>query len=62
MDIADPASVEAAIVRYKPWAIVNASGYVRVDDAERDIERCMRENAHGPTCWRWPAIRHACAS
>jgi dTDP-4-dehydrorhamnose reductase len=59
MDITDPASVEAAIVRYKPWAIVNAGGYVRVDDAEEDIERCMRENAHGPTVLALAAIRHA---
>ena len=59
MDIADPASVEAAIVRFKPWAIVNAGGYVRVDDAEGDIDRCMRENAHGPTVLALAAIRHA---
>jgi dTDP-4-dehydrorhamnose reductase len=59
MDIADPASVEAAIVRFKPWAIINAGGYVRVDDAEGDVERCMRENAHGPTVLALAAIRHA---
>jgi dTDP-4-dehydrorhamnose reductase len=58
MDIADPASVEAAIVRYKPWAIINAGGYVRVDDAEREVERCMRENSHGPTILALAAIRH----
>ena len=59
MDIADPASVEAAIVRFKPWAIINAGGYVRVDDAEGDLDRCMRENAHGPTVLALAAIRHA---
>jgi dTDP-4-dehydrorhamnose reductase len=59
MDITDPASVEAAIVRYKPWAIVNAGGYVRVDDAEDDVERCMLENASGPTVLALAAIRHA---
>jgi dTDP-4-dehydrorhamnose reductase len=48
MDIADAKSVAAAIARWKPWAIVNASGYVRIDDAESDAERCMRENAIGP--------------
>jgi len=48
MDIADPLSVAAAIARYRPWAIVNASGYVRVDDAEHDVARCFRENARGP--------------
>ena len=59
MDITDPASVEAAIVRFKPWAIVNAGGYVRVDEAEGDVERCMRENAHGPAVLALAAIRHA---
>jgi dTDP-4-dehydrorhamnose reductase len=48
MDIADPQSVARAIARFRPWAIVNASGYVRVDDAEHDVERCFRENALGP--------------
>jgi len=48
MDIADPASVAAAIARWRPWAIVNASGYVRIDAAESDVERCFRENAVGP--------------
>ncbi|WP_229421480.1 family 1 glycosylhydrolase [Telluria antibiotica] len=59
MDIADPASVEAAIVRFKPWAVINAGGYVRVDDAEDDAARCMRDNAHGPTVLALAAIRHA---
>jgi dTDP-4-dehydrorhamnose reductase len=47
MDIADVASVEAALARRRPWAVVNAAGYVRVADAERESERCYRENAHG---------------
>jgi dTDP-4-dehydrorhamnose reductase len=29
--------------------VVNAAGYVRVDEAEQDQERCFRENAVGPT-------------
>ena len=48
MDIAEPASVAAALARWKPWAVVNTSGYVRIDDAESDSERCLRENATGP--------------
>lgn len=47
LDIADARSVEAAMEKYEPWAIVNAAGYVRVDDAEREPERCFRENAEG---------------
>ena len=58
MDIADPVSVELAIARYQPWAIVNASGYVRVDDAEREHERCFRENTLGPATLADACARH----
>lgn len=58
MDITDPQSVEAAIVRFQPWAIINACGYVRVDDAELEAERCLRENTLGPTVLALAAIRH----
>jgi dTDP-4-dehydrorhamnose reductase len=47
-DIADPASVSATLARHKPWAVVNTAGFVRVADAERDAERCWRENVTGP--------------
>jgi len=48
MDITDINSIERVVARYEPWAIINAAGYVRVDDAETDIERCYRENTIGP--------------
>jgi dTDP-4-dehydrorhamnose reductase len=48
MDIADRASVRAALSSLRPWAVINAAGYVRVDDAESDVAKCMRENAEGP--------------
>ncbi|HVE49431.1 MAG TPA: family 1 glycosylhydrolase [Casimicrobiaceae bacterium] len=48
LDIADAASIQSALERYAPWAVVNAAGYVRVDDAERDAARCFRENTLGP--------------
>ena len=57
MDIADAASVEAALARAEPWAVVNAAGYVRVDDAEREREACRRENARGPA-----TLAAACAA
>ncbi|HEX8904981.1 MAG TPA: family 1 glycosylhydrolase, partial [Longimicrobiaceae bacterium] len=47
MDVADSASVAAAMERHRPWAVVNAAGYVRADDAEREPERCWRENVCG---------------
>ena len=48
MDIGDAASVARALDLHKPWAVINTAGYVRVDDAENDVARCMRENAEGP--------------
>src|SRR5579884_2586063 len=48
MDIADVQSVNAAVNRWHPWAIVNAAGYARVDDAELESEQCWRENTNGP--------------
>jgi dTDP-4-dehydrorhamnose reductase len=48
MDIADEYSVEAALALHGPWAVINTAGYVRVDEAELDPERCSRENSDGP--------------
>jgi dTDP-4-dehydrorhamnose reductase len=48
MDIADEHAVEAALALHSPWAVINTAGYVRVDDAELDRERCFRENSVGP--------------
>ena len=47
-DIAEDHSIESAIDFYKPWAIINAAGYVRVDDAEKESDKCFRENHCGP--------------
>ncbi|MFC5476628.1 family 1 glycosylhydrolase [Massilia suwonensis] len=58
MDIADPASVERALAHYKPWALINTSGYVRVDDAEREAERCMRDNTVGAAILAEACARH----
>ena len=58
MDIADTESVERAMARYHPWAIINAAGYVRVDEAERETERCYRENTHGPRILASVCARH----
>jgi dTDP-4-dehydrorhamnose reductase len=47
LDIADEHQVGAVLDRHAPWAVINAAGYVRLDDAERDRERCHRENVVG---------------
>jgi dTDP-4-dehydrorhamnose reductase len=56
LDIADPASVDAALERWKPWAVINTAGFVRVDDAESE-PRQWRENAIGPA-----VLAAACAA
>lgn len=48
MDIASRESVREALSSLKPWAVINTAGYVRVDDAEDERDRCWRENALGP--------------
>jgi len=58
MDIADANSVEQALAAWQPWAVINASGYVRVDDAEHDIDRCYRENVQGPATLAAACARH----
>lgn len=49
MDIADPISVHRMLDEVSPWAVINAAGYARVDDAECEPERCRRENVVGPS-------------
>lgn len=48
MDIADIKRVREVIGRLKPWAVINTAGFVRVDEAEEDSDRCHRENVDGP--------------
>ena len=47
LDITDPIAVHAVVEQARPWAVVNAAGYVRVDDAERDSQACFEINAAG---------------
>lgn len=44
VDIAIRFAVEDFLDEVRPWAVINTAGYVRVDDAESDVERCLREN------------------
>ncbi|MEA3032103.1 MAG: dTDP-4-dehydrorhamnose reductase [Sphingomonadales bacterium] len=48
LDLADDASVAAAIEAERPWAVINAAGFVRVADAERERDACLAANADGP--------------
>jgi len=48
LELCDEKMIEQAINHYKPWAIINAAGFVRVDDAECEIDKCYFENTIGP--------------
>lgn len=48
VDIANEADIERAIKQHNPWAVVNTVGYVRVDDAEDDPDKCLLINAIAP--------------
>lgn len=48
VDIANEQQIENIINLHKPWAIVNAAGFVRVDDAEAEKHVCFIANVTGP--------------
>lgn len=59
VDITDGETMEQVIQELHPWAIVNAAGYVKVDDAEKATESCMEANCKGPSvlaevCQKYP--------
>jgi dTDP-4-dehydrorhamnose reductase len=47
-DLADPASVEAAVSRWRPHIIVNAAAWTAVDKAESEPEAASAVNAAAP--------------
>ena len=57
LDITDAGAVAHALEALRPWAVVNAAGYVRVDDAEDDGDACDAANTHGPAL-----VAAACAA
>lgn len=55
-DITRADSVRRALEAARPWAVINAAGYVRVDEAEIDAEACMALNGGGAA-----VVARACA-
>lgn len=48
LDIADAAAVRSALREFQPDVLVNAAGFTRVDDAEKEPDAAQRANAAGP--------------
>ncbi len=47
MPLEDKAVMTATLERHRPWAVINAAGWVRVDDAETESEACRVANFIG---------------
>lgn len=47
LDLADERSIAAVLDACEPWAVINAAGWVRVDDAESNSAACLAANADG---------------
>jgi dTDP-4-dehydrorhamnose reductase len=56
LDLERPNGAAAVLDRLRPWAVINAAGWVRVDDAEHDEAACHSVNAVGAV-----ALAKACA-
>jgi len=48
LDVANQPAVETMLREFRPDALINAAGFTRVDDAEREPESAQRANATGP--------------
>lgn len=46
-DLGDPGSIRRALDQHRPWAVINAGGWVRVDEAEGAPDACFAVNAAG---------------
>lgn len=44
VDILNENSIRSLVDEYRPWAMINATGYVRVDDAEQYQKECFAIN------------------
>jgi dTDP-4-dehydrorhamnose reductase len=49
INISQPDSISGLFNSIKPWAVINATGFVRVDDAEKDPQACFEVNAVAAT-------------
>ncbi|HEV7347074.1 family 1 glycosylhydrolase [Telluribacter sp.] len=48
LDITNREALKKVLKQLDPWAVVNATGYVLVEQAETDADNCIECNAKGP--------------
>jgi dTDP-4-dehydrorhamnose reductase len=59
LELASPYAADRMVEMCRPWLVVNAAGYRRIDHAERDPEGCYRDNVHGPELLARACAHHA---
>lgn len=47
LSLDDEAAIARTLLATGPWAVINAAGWVRVDDAQGEVEACMAANTAG---------------
>lgn len=47
LDLAQEQNIAGSIATLNPWAVINATGYVRVEDAETESDQCFQVNCVG---------------
>jgi dTDP-4-dehydrorhamnose reductase len=50
LDITDPLSVTQTLESLEPWALINAAGYTRIEEAEQNPDACLVVNSRGAAC------------
>jgi dTDP-4-dehydrorhamnose reductase len=49
LDITDSDTIDQIMDELRPWAIINAAGYAKIDEAEQDSDECFKSNCNGPS-------------
>ena len=47
MTLHNPATIRECLERHRPWAVINATGWVKVDEAEGAVQSCRSTNTDG---------------
>jgi dTDP-4-dehydrorhamnose reductase len=55
LNISNNNEIKEALLKYQPWAVINTAGFVKVDEAESQVEACYSSNFEGPVL-----LAHAC--
>jgi dTDP-4-dehydrorhamnose reductase len=59
MALGDNEAIQRTLERHRPWAVINAAGWVRVDEAELEPDACREANLTGALNLERPGVRRA---